>query len=378
MLHWHGLAGSSEAVRRAAGRCGGCTREASVQSTSIGRAAVRRLAARKWSASARWPRTPFPRAGGGRQRPPRRRDGSAAGNDRGLPRPDRAARRPAAALHDAVIERVRAKDFALRDFLDLSTTAHCRCSIGPGRSTASPSPTSSTGSSPTAGPERERATSSRSACTACWAWAPADCAAGPSSTTRPALLRRTLRPLAAVGRRPGRHPGRLLRAARRGPAVPGAVALSGRRRPVGAAFAGALAGGTEHAQLGAEAVIGQRVWDVEGKFRVRLGPLGYAEFRRLLPSGDMLRPLCQMVRTLRRAAPGVRRPARPAGGRSSWCRLGGDGADPARAGLEHLGLAPRRFTTTCPTPFFPGRCDYGSHQPEIAGRQAQRHLPPQP
>ena len=52
----------------------------------------------------------------------------------------------------------------------------------------------------------------------------------------------------------------------------------------------------QYTQLGAEAVIGQRVWDVEGKFRIRLGPLGYAEFRRLLPDGDMLRPLCEMTR----------------------------------------------------------------------------------
>jgi type VI secretion system protein ImpH len=50
-------------------------------------------------------------------------------------------------------------------------------------------------------------------------------------------------------------------------------------------------------QLAADAIIGERVWDVEGKFRVRVGPLGYAAFRRLMPSGDALRPLWQMIRT---------------------------------------------------------------------------------
>jgi type VI secretion system protein ImpH len=36
-------------------------------------------------------------------------------------------------------------------------------------------------------------------------------------------------------------------------------------------------------QLGVSAVIGERVWDIQSKFRVRLGPLGYAQFVDLLP-----------------------------------------------------------------------------------------------
>ena len=38
-------------------------------------------------------------------------------------------------------------------------------------------------------------------------------------------------------------------------------------------------------QLGTNVVVGERMWDVEGKFRVRLGPIGYAQFRRLTPVG---------------------------------------------------------------------------------------------
>ena len=52
----------------------------------------------------------------------------------------------------------------------------------------------------------------------------------------------------------------------------------------------------QYTGLGTEAVVGSRVWDVESKFRLRLGPLSYDEFRRLLPDGDMLRPICEMVR----------------------------------------------------------------------------------
>jgi type VI secretion system protein ImpH len=36
-------------------------------------------------------------------------------------------------------------------------------------------------------------------------------------------------------------------------------------------------------QLGMDAVIGSRVWDRQSKFRVRLGPMGYATFSRFLP-----------------------------------------------------------------------------------------------
>ncbi len=49
-------------------------------------------------------------------------------------------------------------------------------------------------------------------------------------------------------------------------------------------------------QPGQTLIVGRRVWDVQSKFRVRVGPLSYAEFRRLMPSGDGLRPLCQLAR----------------------------------------------------------------------------------
>lgn len=41
-----------------------------------------------------------------------------------------------------------------------------------------------------------------------------------------------------------------------------------------------------HCLLGGDAVIGRRVWDVEGMIRLRLGPLNYAEFTEMLPDPD--------------------------------------------------------------------------------------------
>jgi type VI secretion system protein ImpH len=48
--------------------------------------------------------------------------------------------------------------------------------------------------------------------------------------------------------------------------------------------------------LGVDLVVGERVWDVQTKFRLRVGPLTFAQFRRMMPSGDGLRALCQMTR----------------------------------------------------------------------------------
>jgi type VI secretion system protein ImpH len=49
-------------------------------------------------------------------------------------------------------------------------------------------------------------------------------------------------------------------------------------------------------QLGTSVVIGERVWDVQGMFRVRLGPLTYAQFRRFVPAGESFRPLKDLTR----------------------------------------------------------------------------------
>ncbi len=49
-------------------------------------------------------------------------------------------------------------------------------------------------------------------------------------------------------------------------------------------------------RLGETALCGNRVWSVQTKFRISIGPLTYPEFRRFMPTGDMLGPLCQLVR----------------------------------------------------------------------------------
>jgi len=51
-----------------------------------------------------------------------------------------------------------------------------------------------------------------------------------------------------------------------------------------------------NARLGEDAVLGKRVWDQQGSFELRLGPLTLEEFLEFLPTGWGFAPLCDLVR----------------------------------------------------------------------------------
>jgi type VI secretion system protein ImpH len=52
-----------------------------------------------------------------------------------------------------------------------------------------------------------------------------------------------------------------------------------------------------YSQLGADTVVGSMVYDVQGAFRVGLGPLTYAQFLGLLPDGGRMADLAALTRT---------------------------------------------------------------------------------
>lgn len=58
-----------------------------------------------------------------------------------------------------------------------------------------------------------------------------------------------------------------------------------------------------YCRLGDNAVIGERVWDVAGTFRIVLGPLRYHQFADFLPDGRALRQLAALVKLY--AGPGL-------------------------------------------------------------------------
>jgi type VI secretion system protein ImpH len=77
--------------------------------------------------------------------------------------------------------------------------------------------------------------------------------------------------------------------------------------------------------LAVNLVVGDRVWEVQSKFRIRVGPLTWKQFRRLIPSADGLLPLCQLARSY--AGPefdfDVQAVLLPR--EVPWCRLATDG-----------------------------------------------------
>lgn len=48
--------------------------------------------------------------------------------------------------------------------------------------------------------------------------------------------------------------------------------------------------------LGVTTIIGSRVWEAQGKFRVAMGPLSYEQFAQIMPNGPRFLPLCDMIR----------------------------------------------------------------------------------
>lgn len=51
-----------------------------------------------------------------------------------------------------------------------------------------------------------------------------------------------------------------------------------------------------HVRLGAEAALGVRAWDTQGRFILRLGPMPYAAFAALMPGGQALARVVDLVR----------------------------------------------------------------------------------
>ena len=48
--------------------------------------------------------------------------------------------------------------------------------------------------------------------------------------------------------------------------------------------------------LGSTAIVGARIWECQYKFRVIMGPMGYADYQRMLPGGDSLKRLIDWVK----------------------------------------------------------------------------------
>lgn len=57
-----------------------------------------------------------------------------------------------------------------------------------------------------------------------------------------------------------------------------------------------LGSGDSNNQLGTTTILGSKFWDQQAGFRIKIGPLTFREFRHLLPSGKTFRPLVEITR----------------------------------------------------------------------------------
>jgi type VI secretion system protein ImpH len=100
-------------------------------------------------------------------------------------------------------------------------------------------------------------------------------------------------------------------------------ALSGAQQPVGVCA---------DPRLGHNTVVGSRVWEVQGRFRVRLGPLSFEQFQHFLPIGGKYRSLAHFVRLFVGAAFDFDVQPVLEGREVPWCQMGATGARAPRLG----------------------------------------------
>jgi len=102
-------------------------------------------------------------------------------------------------------------------------------------------------------------------------------------------------------------------------------------------------GQCSHPRLGRNTVVGSRVWEVQGRFRVRLGPLTFEQFQYFLPIGDRYRQLAHLVRLY--AGPTFDFDVQPVliGEEVPWCQFGAKGSRAPRLGWNTW-LRNRAFT----------------------------------
>jgi type VI secretion system protein ImpH len=101
-------------------------------------------------------------------------------------------------------------------------------------------------------------------------------------------------------------------------------------------------------RLGQNTVVGSRIWEAQGKFRIRLGPLTYHEFIDYLPGGNILptqnkdhlppgrafRKLAQLARVYVRGDFDYDVQPTLHGHEVPWCQLGGSATPGPRLGLN--------------------------------------------
>jgi type VI secretion system protein ImpH len=104
-----------------------------------------------------------------------------------------------------------------------------------------------------------------------------------------------------------------------------------------------LGGDAANNALGVSAVAGERVWDQQAKFKLRVGPLTFPEFCQFLPGESGFRVLVQLSRFFAGMACDFDMQLILKAAEVPWCRLGGTGEPAARLGWSAW-LKTKEFT----------------------------------
>ena len=113
-----------------------------------------------------------------------------------------------------------------------------------------------------------------------------------------------------------------------------------------------LGGGGQNNELGVNAVLWERIWDPQARFRIVVGPLGYSQFQDFLPGSDAYAHLVELTRFFVgdevnfEVKPVLRREEVP------YCALGQDAT--IRLGWS-MWLKTREFEEDVPQPVFEAR-----------------------
>jgi type VI secretion system protein ImpH len=106
-----------------------------------------------------------------------------------------------------------------------------------------------------------------------------------------------------------------------------------KRRDLGAFASGRPSSGScSDPRLGHNTVVGSRVFEVQGRFRVRLGPLKFEQFQHFLPVGRKYRQLAHLVRLYVGATFDFDVQPVLEGDEVPWCRFGAKGPHAPRLG----------------------------------------------
>jgi type VI secretion system protein ImpH len=100
----------------------------------------------------------------------------------------------------------------------------------------------------------------------------------------------------------------------------------------------------ERNQLGEGAYLGEQVWNQQGRFRIRVGPLGLRHFLDFLPGGQAMAKLVQFTRYLAGQAMAFDVQVFLRASEVPYCRLDDEGVDAPRLG-EMAWLKTREFLT---------------------------------